>query len=223
MNAVARKPHRGRPGSKATTLDLLRALMDDRRFRALSLRARNMLLAAVIKRADADGVWQWKRSEWARACGWEAAPDAAVPGAYGQAIRSARDCGLLIVEPYIRPPDASTPGQGASIYRLDPLLVAKAAAGGSPSGAAGYGSATWSAVAGRATRSAESGSPERSSNESKNGAPRRGSERVARARVSIIETCIACGQRGACRDDGASVLCDPCRTRIERQADPEAT
>jgi hypothetical protein len=208
----ARQRHRGRSGTKTATLDLLRTLLSDERFRPLGPRAQMVLLVGVLLHADADGRWQIKRSTWAEECGWQPRGKGSPPGWIGQAIREAKACGLLRVQPYIRPPGARTPGQGASIYSLDPALVARAADPGPPCRGTDSGPATRQADSDPAVRRAASGSPERVLNELLNG-EHSGFERptVAPLGPRIADECMRCRRLREVRDDGRMVLCDDCR------------
>ena len=100
---ASRVPHRGRHGTKAGTLNLLRELAQDERFRCLNSRARDVLYTGVLLHADADGCWQVRRAMWAEECGWKCGGQTSPPGWIGEAIRAAKGCGLLRVQAYIRP------------------------------------------------------------------------------------------------------------------------
>jgi hypothetical protein len=204
--------HQGRPGTKSATLDLLRLLLRDHRFRGLGTRTKLVLVAAILLHGDADCRWQIKRSTWAEECGWGKGDDEGPPGWIGRAIQEAKASGLLIVQPYIRPPGARTPGQGASIYSLDPELVARAADSGSPCRGVDSGPATRQADSDPATRGATGGSPERVLNEIWN--DKRSDLKRPTARPlgpRIADECMGCHTLREVRDDGRSVLCDHCR------------
>jgi hypothetical protein len=215
----ARQRHRGRPGTKAATLDLLRSLVADERFRTIGASAQVALLVGVLLHADADARWQIKRSTWAEECGWDRQGRSRPPGSIGRAISRAKASGLLVVQPYLRPPGAQTPGQGDSIYRLDPALVARAAGSGSPCRGANPGSATSKADSDAPARGAAGGPPERVLNENLNGARPAADQRAASALgPRIKDQCMGCHRTRAVRDDGRRVLCDECRQTGQQAA-----
>jgi hypothetical protein len=102
-------------GSRALALTLLRAVMDDGRFRELNPSEQVAIVRAIVFRADGDGVWFVKTGRWAEEAGVSRAT-------VTRAMTTAAGSGLIIREPYLGPDGL----QRATTYRLDQALVAAA-------------------------------------------------------------------------------------------------
>jgi hypothetical protein len=108
------------PASRAFTLELCRALVDDERFATLKPRGQAVLLCGLVKWSDGDGKWYPKLPTLAAVLGMGVRT-------VSRAITDAETIGLVSREPYLRPDGL----QGSTIYRVDPALleVAHAAVG----------------------------------------------------------------------------------------------
>jgi hypothetical protein len=118
---VRRRPTHVR-GSKSRALDLIRATLNDERLtdrELLSPLAKLALVTAIAKHADGAGVFQLSLETWAAEVGRGRAALAA-------AVRQLEDHGLIVRQPYLRPPTARAKGQGPTIFALEATLIDKA-------------------------------------------------------------------------------------------------
>jgi hypothetical protein len=116
----------GRPGTLADLGAIVKHVVSDQRFQALSHRSARALILALVEFADKEGRWWVKHETLADAVGFELrttqrAVEEFTSSKHAHLVDPPRP--LVSVQPWLRPPGAGGGPQGANTYTLDPALV----------------------------------------------------------------------------------------------------